>query len=288
MFTPSRTPSPTCRSIRPGLLSRAALFLLVASVAFLPGSSRAQITVRGQLAHDLDVVPGQVVTGVILVDNETDAVQQARVYLRDYLFHADGTNDYGEPGSAPRSNAAWIAFSPENLTVPPGSSIEVSYSISVPDSVSPGSYWSMMMVESVDPSSAESTTGDADEERQMGFRQVTRYGVQLAVHFRSGAERNVAFDGIQLLADEEGHTWFQADVLNTGLLMMRPDVYMRVFDADGGEYGPFEGVQYRLYPGTSVRQRIDLSGLGPGTYQALLIVDNGDEAVFGGQYELTL
>ena len=267
---------------------RSVFFLLVTWGTFLGGPSHAQITVRGQLAHDMDVAPGQTVTGVVLVDNETNAVQQARVYLRDYLFHADGTNDYGEPGTTPRSNADWVAFSPENLTVPPGSSVEVSYSISVPDSVSPGSYWSMMMVEAVDPSSAESTTGDAEEEGQVGFRQVTRYGVQLAVHFRAGAERNVTFEGIQLLADEEGHTWFQADVLNTGLLMMRPDVYMRVFAADGTEYGPFEGVQYRLYPGTGVRQRIDLSGLDPGTYQALLIVDNGDEAVFGGQYELTL
>ena len=38
----------------------------------------------------------------------------------------------------------------------------------------------------------------------------------------------------------------------------------------------------------SVQQRIDLSSLEPGTYQALLIVDDGDNAVFGGQYELTL
>ena len=70
--------------------------------------------------------------------------------------------------------------------------------------------------------------------------------------------------------------------------MLRPNVYMRLFAEDGTEFGPFEGVQFRLYPGTSVRQRIDLSSLKAGTYQALLVVDNGDDAVFGGQYELTL
>lgn len=145
------------------------------------------------------------------------------------------------------------------------------------------------MVESVDPNSAESTVGEeSEQESELGFRQVTRYGVQLAAHVREGALRDVAFDRIQLVADDDGHTWFHADVINTGTIMLHPEVYMRVFAADGSEYGPMEGVQYRLYPGTSVQQRIDLSDLEPGTYQALLIVDDGDDAVFGGQYELTL
>jgi len=205
------------------------------------------------------------------------------------MFFADGTNAYDEPGTTERSNAPWVRFSPENLTIPPGASTTVSYSIEIPDSASAGTWWSMLMVESVDPNSAESTVGEEDEqEQELGFRQVTRYGIQLASHLRQDAERNVSFDRIQLVADEDGHTWFHADVINSGSLMMHPTVYMRVFAADGSEHGPFEGVQYRLYPGTSVQQRIDLSDLESGTYQALLIVDDGDDGVFGGQYELTL
>ena len=251
--------------------------------------SHAQITVRGRLAHDLDAMPGQAVVGRVTVDNETDQPQQARVYLRDYLFFADGTNAYDPPGSTERSNAPWIQFSPENLTIPPGASASVSYTITIPDSANAGTWWSMLMVEGVDPNSAESTVGeDVAQERELGFRQVTRYGIQLASHVGQGADRNVTFDRIQLVADEEGTTWFHSDVINTGSLMMHPEVYLRVFADDGSEFGPFEGVQYRLYPGTSVQQRIDLSSLEPGTYQALLIVDDGDDAVFGGQYELTL
>lgn len=265
------------------------LTVLILTSGILVESGFAQITVRGRLAHDLEVAPGQQVSGEVLVDNETDQPQQARVYLRDYLFFADGTNAYDPPGSTERSNAPWVQFSPENLTIPPGASAAVSYTISLPDSISAGSWWSMLMVESVDPNSAESTVGEeTEEERELGFRQVTRYGVQLASHIQEDGQRDVTFDRIQLVADEEGHTWFHSDVINTGTLMMHPEVYMRVFAADGSEFGPFEGVQYRLYPGTSVQQRIDLSGLEPGTYQALLIVDDGDDAVFGGQYELTL
>ena len=253
----------------------------------MTSSAKAQITVRGMLAHDLDATPGVVVSGSVIVDNETDAPQQAKVYQTDYLFFADGTNAYDSPGSTQRSNALWVQFSPDNMTIPPNGSVTVSYSITVPDSASNGSYWSMLMVEAVDATSAESADSD-ESDRQVGFRQVTRYGVQIATHLRQSAEQNVSFDGIQLAVDEQGNTTFQADVFNTGSLMLRPQVYMRVFGADGAEHGPFEGVQYRMYPGTSVRQRIDLSSLEAGTYQALLIVDNGEDAVFGGQYELTL
>ncbi|NQV71837.1 hypothetical protein HQ496_01845 [bacterium] len=263
-----------------GLLSAILLLLSVRDVS-------AQIIVRGKLAHDIDVFAGQQVTGTITVDNESDTLQEAKVYLTDYMFHADGTNDYDEAGTGARSNANWIRFSPETMTVPPKSTVVVNYEITIPADAKAGSYWSMMMVEGVDASSAESSTAP-ETERQVGFRQVTRYGVQVAVHIQQDAEKNVSFDEIQLLVDEDGNTFFQVDVTNTGALMLRPTVYMRIFAADGTEYGPFDGTQYRMYPDTSVRQRIELSSLPAGTYQALLVVDNGEDAVFGGQYELTL
>jgi hypothetical protein len=264
------------------------VLLLIAIV--WPVDAAAQITVRGRLAHDLPAAPGQPVTGQIIVDNETSEVQQARVYQTDYLFFSDGTNEYGEPGVLERSNAQWITFSPETMTIPPNGNVTVSYRIDVPSTVEPGTYWSMLMVESIDPSSAESTLGDEPpDEREMGFRQVTRYGVQLATHVdESSAEANVEFSGVTLVAGEDGRTVFQADVVNTGERLIRPDVYLRLFDAQGTEFGPFNGTLYRMYPGTSVRQRLELVDVPSGAYQAILIVDAGDDSVFGGQFELTL
>ncbi len=268
------------------------MFCLVLYLSLLLGSfaASAQITVRGQLAHDLETVPGATLTGSVTIANDTNELQQARIYQRDYLFFADGTNAYDDPGTTARSNAPWISFSPEQATVPPGGSMTVSYQINVPDTAGAGSWWSMLMVEAIDRESAESTLGeDAPGDREVGFRQVTRYGVQLATHVSSAsAEPGVELENVRLQALEDGRTVFQIDVLNVGQVMMRPDVYMRLFDAEGQEYGPFPGVQYRLYPNTSTRQRIELDGVPAGTYQAVFVVDAGSDAVFGGQFELTL
>ena len=48
----------------------------------------------------------------------------------------------------------------------------------------------------------------------------------------------------------------------------------------------FETDRKRLYPGTSVRYSVDLTEVASGSYQALVVVDNGDEHVFGAQYGL--
>ncbi len=267
------------------------VILLMVAVACQDG--RAQITVRGRLALDIDATPGQSISGSIIVDNDTDEPQQAKVYQTDYRFFADGTNEYGTPGGIDRSNAMWIQFSPSTMTIPPKGSVSIAYTITVPDSLNgnppTGSYWSMMMIEGISSRSAESTLGDSSNSgNAVGFNQVTRYGVQLAVHLRAGAEADVSFDGVELLAKEDGGTVFKADVTNTGTVMIRPNVYMRVFDSDGNEYGPFDGTRFRMYPGTSVRQNIKLDNLSAGEYQALLVVDAGEEAVFGGQFQINL
>lgn len=267
---------------------------LVAFLAAVPAArpSAAQITVRGDLAHDLDAAPGSSLTGRIEVFNESGEMQEVRAYLRDYSFDADGSNSYDEPGTNPRSNAPWITFSPRTAVVPAGEAIEVGYRIDVPTSLDAlsgtGSYWSILMVETVDPSSSESSLSNAETTTPaVGFRQITRYGVQLATHIGEGAPV-VQFEGVRLSTDDAGTVTFSADILNTGTGMIRPDVYVRLFDSSGSESGPFDGVRFRIYPGTSVRQRITLEGVPPGDYSALLIVDGGGDDVFGGQYELTL
>jgi hypothetical protein len=259
----------------------------------LPLRADAQISVRGVLAHDLQTTPGKSVSGSIIVHNDTTEPQQAKAYQRDYLFFADGTNDYAEPGTTERSNANWIRFFPENITIPPSASVSISYTVTVPDSINheipEGSFWSILMIEGIGKESAESTLGDTiDVDDRIGFVQVMRYGVQLATHIEKGSTSDVSVDGIELIADGDEGILFKADITNTGTLMLRPDVYLQVFDSDGVEYGPFNGTRFRIYPGTSVRQKIRLEGLQAGSYQALLVVDAGEGAIFGREFQLRL
>ncbi len=257
----------------------------------LAASAQAQISVRSALSDDREVAPGTAYEGTILVENETDQPQQVKVYQTDYRFQHDGTNEYADPGTTPRSNAAWVQFSPAALTLPPRQSLPVQYVVTVPsalDEAPPeGSFWSLMMVESIPPSSPESTLPEADEARH-GVRQVMRYGVQLATHVRGTGTRAIAFAGTDLERHDDGEAVLCLNLRNTGSRMARPDVWVELFDAAGLSKGRLEGRRNRLYPDTSVQQRITLGRLPAGSYKALVVVDAGEDEIYGAEYVLEL
>ncbi|WP_420456199.1 hypothetical protein [Rubrivirga sp.] len=257
-------------------------------VLALAGSAQAQISVRSALSDDREVSAGTVYRGEVTVANETATAQQAKVYLRDYSFQADGTNVYGEPGTSARSNAAWVRFGPAVVTLAPGETRAVQYAVTVPADAPAGSSWSLLMVESVPPDAPESTLGDAPAAPRYGVRPVMRYGVQLATHVRGDAPVEVTFSGAELVRDEAGARGLRVDVANTGGRMVRPEVWAELFDAAGTSHGRVEGARSRIYPGTSVRQRIRLGDLPPGTYRALVVVDAGADDVYGAEYVLDL
>jgi hypothetical protein len=249
----------------------------------------AQVSVIGELSQDKDAKQGDSYTGVIVVRNDTNEPQEAKVYQTDYSFQCDGTNNYGDPGTLPRSNAKWIAFSPSYLTLPPLATMAVNYTVTVPkDTVGKklaGTYWSMLMVEGIQKGSAESSLPQKDKKAQMGIMQTIRYGIQIATTIANTGTKKIEFLGVAI-DTTGGKRALRIDIKNTGEIGMRPDVTLQLFDMQGAPLGKFPGVKYRIYPGTSVRQLIDVSSVPQGTYKALVVVDAGGDDVYGAQYTL--
>ena len=248
---------------------------------------RAQISVIGELSQDKDAKPGEKYEGMIVVKNDTNEPQEAKVYQTDYTFHFSGTNNYGEPGSNARSNARWVTFSPSFLTIPPQGMMAVNFVVNTPSDSQKkmvGTYWSMLMIEGIPKGSAESSLPPKDNKAQMGIMQTIRYGVQVATHIAGTGTRNVKFLDVKLVSQEKQKRVLQVDIENTGDIGMRPETYVELFDEKGMTKGKFPGTKFRMYPGTSVRQVIDLSGVAPGTYKAMVVVDAGGDDVFGAQY----
>jgi hypothetical protein len=262
------------------------LFLATAATAY---RTAAQVSVVGGLSYDRVARAGERYEGSFVVRNDSEEKQEAKIYQRDYSFSSDGTNNYGDPGKLPRSNASWMKFSPSYLLLPPKGSATVSYSVALPvDSAGKkltGSYWSMIMVEAIPIGSPESSIR-RDTLTQAAFFQTVRYGVQIATHIGNTGTRSVRFLDARLLGGEGGDRTLQIDIENTGDLWMRPDVAVELFDPNGKSAGKFEGGKFRIYPGTSVRQAIGLKGIKAGVYKALVVVDAGGQDVFGAQYTL--
>jgi len=266
-------------------LAFGALILLIAPVY-------GQISVRSGLSDDRTVEPGTTYEGTIVVKNETDKIQQAKIYQTDYLFSADGSNIYGTPGRDERSNADWTLISNPLLTIPPNETVNLAYVVTVPSSTPEftleGSYCSMIMVEALPRESPESTLEKDDENPQYGILQIMRYGVQVATHIQGTGKSNLQMEGTGLIQLDDGATALNLQINNGGDVMERPEIWIELYLEDGTLKGRHDGVQNRIYPGTGVSQQISLGTIEPGNYRALVILDAGGENVFGAEYTLEI
>lgn len=256
---------------------------LLAALA-LPGAARAQVHVVGDLSRHVELAPGAESQGEVLVRNGGDRPRTARVYLTGYHATADGRTVYGEPGESPRSSAAWIHLVPREQEIAPGSTASFHYVIRVPqDPRLAGSYWSMLMVEPVAPE----TLAPGATRGGVGIRTVTRTGIHLATHIAGTGHAELKFADRRLEQGEKGAALL-LDLENAGDRYLRLHLWADLFDREGIPAGRFEGGRKGLYPADSGRVRIDLDGIAPGTYRAIVVADGGDERVFGARYELEI
>jgi len=272
-------------------------FLFVFALAH---SAFAGVSVIGGLTREESVQPGEKFEGTIKLQNTGETSCQVNVYQTDYLFFADGSNNYGEPGSTIRSNAKWISVSPRRLTIPPQEEALIHYSGQVPpimqlasvyndlgqaqSQASVGTYWSMIMIEPMpeaSPEAVENEPGDVS----FGIQTKVRYGIQIVSNIGDTGVPKIKFLDKRLLTEDET-TILQLDIENVGERWLSPDVWVELYDKDGGKVGRFEGQKKRIYPGCSVRHKVELAGVAEGEYKVLVVVDNGDQYVFGARYDL--
>lgn len=230
--------------------------------------------------------PGGQTSGNIVIANNGKEAETVRIYQTDYMFSADGKNNFGPPGSVPRSNAKWIKFTPNQVTVAPGEKASIFYEISVPEiSDLRGTYWSVIMVEPVPKAALEPPSAKKDKVA-IGVQAVFRHAVQMITHIENTGTRALQFSN-KTLKVQANKTFLTIDVENVGERLLVPQLYVDIADSDGNAMKRYEGKRFRIYPGCSARYVIDLGKLNPGKYNALVIADCGEnEKVFGARYIL--
>jgi hypothetical protein len=262
--------------------------LSAAVLGFAPATLPAQIVVTSSAVVERAAAPGESWSGTIGLRNPTDRPYEARVYLTDYGFSADGATRYSAPGTTPRSSAGWTVVSPSRVTVPAGGQASVAYTVSVPRGAAlSGTYWSMVMVETAAPEPPAGAAARRDARVQVGVRTAMRYGVQLSTTVRGTGTPRAAFASPRA-AVHGGRRTLGFDVVNDGEVAYRPRLRLELFDGEGNPRGRWEAARGLMYPGTSVRQSFDLGALPAGRYQAMVVADAGGESVFGARYTLTL
>jgi P pilus assembly chaperone PapD len=261
------------------------LFFILAALA-LADSSEAGISVIGNLARTSTINAGDAFDGVIFLKNTDKESADVRVRQTDYLFYADGSNDYGEAGKAPRSNAGWITVSPTRLKIAPGETQPVRFKGKAPaDPKLHGTFWSMIMVE---PNSAPpiSPEGKVDQVA-VGLQTKICFAIQIVTEIGQSGARSLQVQEKRIV-EGEGKRALQLDIANDGERLLVPVMTVELFDQAGASIGRFEAGRARIYPACSVRAKVDLTDVPAGKYAAMVLLDSGDAQVMGAQYDLEL
>ena len=244
---------------------------------------QAGISIRGGLTHERVVQPGNTYEGTVTIINTGQEEQAVEIYQTDYRFNCSGEYYYDEPGTNSRSNAPWVDFSPHAALVPLGGAVDVGYTITVPeDERLTGTYWSIMMIE-VDNDRPDGTAADKADRITLGIKQVVRYGVQMVSHVGDAGQRRLDFLDTRILK-AGGERVLEVDLENVGEQWLKPLVWAELYDQTGEFKGRFDGGTLRIYPGTSARYSVDLSGVPGGEYKAVVVADCGADDVFGATY----
>ena len=114
-----------------------------------------------------------------------------------------------------------------------------------------------------------------------------RYAIQIVTDIGGSGRKEIKLADRRLVAND-GKWSLQLDVENTGERWLRPSVVAELYNGEGGYVGRFEGDRFRIYPGCSVRTSIGLNSLPAGKYSALIVLDSGDESVWGARYHIEI
>lgn len=261
------------------------LLALVAAALWV-GAGFAAVSPVGEGTQVKVARAGERYQGNIRVHNNGSSPAEIKLYQTDYSFKADGSSDYGAPGSLPRSNAKWISLVRQDAMVPPNTTVRIDYEVRVPagEALS-GSYWSMIMVEPIAKDSAEAA--EPLPERTTGIKVNTRYGIQIITEIGKTGEPGLAFSDPQLQTDG-GKRVFSIAVENTGQRWLRPALSLELYSDSGNPVGKFQGERKRLFPGTAALFSIELGDVPKGKYLGLVVADGTGDNLFGANVELEI
>ncbi|MGN8247317.1 WxL protein peptidoglycan domain-containing protein [Cellulomonas soli] len=181
-MTAPRTVPPTARSVVAVLLT---VLAGVAAVATGPAASAEDVTWTVRTAsnafgsdrtgYSYGIDPGTTVEDALVVANHGDQALELAVYAADGYTTDAGRLDLLTRDVDSSAVGAWLQTQVDTVTVEPGGSVEVPFTLAVPADATPGDYAGGVVTSLVQADAAEGITVD----RRLGIRVDVRVGGEL-------------------------------------------------------------------------------------------------------------
>jgi len=229
---------------------------------------KANFVVLDDLVKMHNSAIGESMTGNIHVFNPQSNPIRIRISQADFTYNANQENHFLEPGKYHRSNADWIRFTRIH-TIQANQSIFIPYTITVPNRIAlEGSYWSVFIIEE-----------DIDLiPRPDEMLVAMRYVIQIINTIENTGNLDLAFKDVIF-----NHDSLSMILHNTGTVLINAVIRIDIFDANTELVSRYTFTENRVYPELERRFRFQIQSLNRGNYYAIIVVDCGDNRIFGHQ-----
>ncbi|MGL6128398.1 hypothetical protein BBI01_13835 [Chryseobacterium artocarpi] len=254
------------------------LVTLILQFSFL----HAGIVILNGLTHSYKIENGKVYKGKIAIENTGTHPQSVKLFLQDFTYHADGTNNYTAIKTNKRTNGEWIKLNTNLITLKGKEKTEVFYEITVPNQIiDPGSYWSVLIVEPVED------IKPSDQKIGVNISSMIRYAIQIITDFETEqAKPDLKFESVKV-EKEEGRQTVKIAIANNGNLYCKPTASIEIYNRKTGEkIGTYSSLTMGLLPSTSKIFPIDISKVPPDKYNATIMTTDEEENAFALNVEL--
>jgi len=203
--------------------------------------------------------PGGTVTDGIVVANHGQEPVDLKVYAADGFTSEDGALSLVVAGEESRAVGAWITPGQESLTLGPGETASIPFTVSIPDNATPGDYAGGIVTSLTVPDAATGVNVD----RRLGIRVNLRVGGALAPAL-AVENLSVSWNGA-LNPFAGGDATVTYTLHNTGNAAISADPASTV----GGVFGllavdaPQADAAPELLPGESVTQTVVVPNVPP-------------------------
>lgn len=227
------------------------------------------------------MLPGETKEGTITLSNSHKEVMHLKIYVQDWAYtslQGNGTKKFAPPGLLPFSCSRWLRVYPEQLTLSPGESQKVRYTLSIPADAH-GGYHSALFFES------------ALAQNQEGVVHISgRLASLIYVEVSGTVKRECQIASFQLMRREQSKILeLQLDFKNTGNTHLAVEPTFNLSNREGAlvARGAFPKI-YTL-PNDSVTTTTAWPGnLSEGIYDVILTVDLGENQVWVKEWKITV
>ncbi|MBY0310047.1 DUF916 domain-containing protein [Patescibacteria group bacterium] len=210
--------------------------------------------------------PGEVKRYTVSVANLSDTEQKYYLYVRDIVgVKNDNSPVYAEEGVEPTGFelSSWVQLDAEELVVAPGTEAPLSFTLTVPDTASPGSHFGAVFV-SVEPPRLR-TTGAA-----VGYEVANIVSIRVAGDANEKAEIRQFSTGQYFYGST--NVDFSLRIENLGNVLVRPTGPLEITNMFGENVATlvFNDSQASVFPGVVREYSFKWSddGIGFGRYLA--------------------